>query len=773
MIAFFKRIALCCAVSLAISIGLVPAITAHAATAPSVPADLQVGGTYTTTPVLSGVVQDPNDGVVTGKFFLSDSSGNPIGGSPTAVGGVLSGEAVTYRVPDNVLSNGSTYHWYMQACDDQGNCSGATSTQSFTVNTAAAPPSVSGTSTVTIAGSSIADADAIIDPGACSGADCQISSDAKLKIGSDGTDNWVSSIKLDLSSIPADSRITSATLKLTQANCLTTPCPTGGWAGALDIRPADADVAAQSTGPQLASAADQSNVVSAPGNQGSYDITSAVQAWLEGGMPNDGLILEPDVQDGTGGYYNSTRAAAATSSLPQVVITYAPPAAPGTPTSLTVTPGDDGALVTWGDPADQGDAGGVTSYTAYAYIRQLPNVHLSVQQVSGHSAILTGLSNGSIYFIGVTASNADGTGPAAFGSVIPAAVTGSATYVQAVQQFLDARDTLRDGQQGTVAAAEATSSQAAMFSNQLTAESSTDLAINSATLAEGATINSDINSLSNTLVVSAGSASVQVYTTDDNTFNCVTGAGTSNAVTEPCEEYGRYVFTFSAGASPRLTGYADADATTEPLTENTDVTAASTVLNDNPGTPPLPAGTTLPAAQTLTYTAPANTVENAPATIVNRQGTANWAKANLHSSHNGYRDDCTDFVSRAMHFGGGDPENYGPTWPFDHKNDHYWAKNWLAGTYSWGGAYHLADHLFLNGSYFRHYISSGQTGEAIFANWSGGGFNGISHAAVLWRVASNGFLMVIQHTNDRFEPLSYWFHANPHASVWIAIPNQR
>ena len=760
---------LCCAISIRIATALSSVAPASAATAPPVPVDLQTAGTYTTTPVLSGVVQDANDGMVEGEIFLLDASGNPIGGSPTAIGGTLSGGAITYRVPDGVLSNGTTYRWYMKACDDQSNCSGQTPTQTFTINTAAAPPAVAGTSTATISGSAITNADAIVDPGACSGADCLVNSDSQLKVGSDGTHDWISSIKLDLSSIPADSRITSATLILTQTGCLNTPCPTGGWSESLDMRMADADVAAQLTGPQLAAAADQGAYLSVPGNQGSYDITSAVTAWFGGDVPNDGIILQPHVSDGTGGSYDSTRASVASSSLPQVVIKYAPPAPPSAPTSVTVTTGDGGVFVSWGDPAVQGDAGGITSYTVTAFNRFNQPVGIAI--ADGNSTVLDNLSNLTPIDIKVTATNAAGTGPAVTSGVIdPAAVAGSASYVQAVQQFLDARDTLRDGQNGTVAAAEATSSQAAMFGAQLAGEGPTDLAINSATQAEGATVNSDVNALSNALVVAAGT-SVRVYVTDDNTFNCVTGAGTANAVTEPCEEYHHYLFTFSAGASPALIGYADADAASQPLTEATDTNASSTTLNDNPDTQ-LPTGVTLPAAQALTYTAPENTVENAPASIVDRQGTANWAKTKLHSSgHNGYSDDCTDFVSRAMHFGGGDPENYGWNWPLDHKDDHRWAKNWVAATYSWGGAYHLADHLWLNGSYYRKYLSSAQTGEVIFADWNGSSFNRISHAGIIWRVASNGFLMVLQHTNDRFEPLSFWFHANPHASVWVAIPN--
>ena len=49
--------------------------------------------------------------------------------------------------------------------------------------------------------------------------------------------------------------------------------------------------------------------------------------------------------------------------------------------------------------------------------------------------------------------------------------------------------------------------------------------------------------------------------------------------------------------------------------------------------------------------------ESLPPNKFNAAGAAAWARANVKSSDNpyGYGDDCTDFVSRAMHFGGGMP----------------------------------------------------------------------------------------------------------------------
>jgi hypothetical protein len=204
-----------------------------------------------TTPALSGIVQDSTGDDVTGEIFLFDSSGNPIGGSPTATGDVDSGEAVTWDVTAGTLTNGDTYQWYMEACD-QGVCSAPSPTQTFTVDTgdASAPPTA--TAGVTISGSSVTGTDAISDSGACSGSACPTAGNGTLNAGFDGTNNWASSLKLDLSSIPAGSMIVGATLQLTESGCLTgTSCAST----AIDIYQPDSNVAAATTGPELAAAA--------------------------------------------------------------------------------------------------------------------------------------------------------------------------------------------------------------------------------------------------------------------------------------------------------------------------------------------------------------------------------------------------------------------------------------------------------------------------------------------------------------------------------------
>ena len=76
-------------------------------------------------------------------------------------------------------------------------------------------------------------------------------------------------------------------------------------------------------------------LASGPGNQGSYDVTAAVQSWLARGTPNDGLVLEADgnATVTSGASYDSPQAS---SSAPALTVAYQDPTVPGAPTNVVV-----------------------------------------------------------------------------------------------------------------------------------------------------------------------------------------------------------------------------------------------------------------------------------------------------------------------------------------------------------------------------------------------------------------------------------------------------
>lgn len=749
---------------------------------PAVPASLQTTGTDTTTPTLSAVVQSASGGEVTGNIYLTDSAGNAIGGAPTATGTVSSGDRVVYTVPAGVLADDGTYHWEMTACQGAV-CSAASAAQTFTIQAAATGPPPGAVST-TITGSAITGSDAVISPGACSGADCATVTDGLLKIGNDGANPWRSALKADLSSIPAGSQIVRASLDLTEAGCLN-GCPGGGT---LTVYPADSDATAQSTGPSLAAAADSAMLGSGPLSPVNIDITGAVTAWFSGEEPNDGLILrmadESVATPGVGYYSPSSGAVAA--DLPSVVVTYLPPTVPDAPAGLTVSAGDGGVSAFWTAPGNEGDAAGITSYTLSA-VDGAGTTVASVTTADTH-AILTGLTDGTAYSVDVTAANDIGSGQAATVTATPVAVTGSpAQYIQAVQQFLSAQDGLENGSYQTASDAAAGASDGPMFAAQLQAEAGNDTGMLAGLASQGLVQTGDATTLSDTLVVPSGT-SVLVDTTDDHTYDTVAGQGSASPVSTPGEDVTDYQFTFSIGTTPQLTGYVDADQLSGDAAGAASANAVSTSLAEPAG--PWPANLPDPAA-TVTTDASGNIAtgsEIAPASVYT-SGILQYARTDWNTGGwPGFPgEDCADFASRALYVGGhlpmrepwydaisaqagrADPAAWWYSKPVDRGPLHY------GPSYSWGAAPKLARFLSNKSNYFFTNLGNVTAGDLLFVNWDGaGGFNGIDHVGIVTEVTHYGGktqIYITQHTGNHYnESLTRWLDTDNNGN-YDGIPN--
>jgi Putative amidase domain len=173
----------------------------------------------------------------------------------------------------------------------------------------------------------------------------------------------------------------------------------------------------------------------------------------------------------------------------------------------------------------------------------------------------------------------------------------------------------------------------------------------------------------------------------------------------------------------------------------------------------------------------------------NAAGAAAWARANAMSSANpyGFGDDCTDFVSRAMHLGGGMLEQIVQgVLPWNHTDDHNWYEyqlfgRWI-GTYSWGAAPHLANFLRITGRSQQVSLQAAGPGDLIFVNWGSHGRDlpagqtemsgpgGIDHVGmVVGNPGSRGGydIQIAQHSPGRIEKLSDWTRPNPNLHFWI------
>ena len=192
--------------------------------------------------------------------------------------------------------------------------------------------------------------------------------------------------------------------------------------------------------------------------------------------------------------------------------------------------------------------------------------------------------------------------------------------------------------------------------------------------------------------------------------------------------------------------------------------------------------------------APGSQLLQPPSNKFDAAGAAAWARANATRNSNpyGYSNDCTDFVSRAMHLGGGMPERDGQGGPFplNHTDDRDWYMRRLGvgpvgkwvGTYSWGDSLHLRAFLTNAGLPRQVSLQAARPGDVIFVNWGKGGRDlphgqtdttspgGISHDGMI--VGNPGSrrgydVLIAQHTNNTIERLSDWRKPNPHLHFWI------
>ncbi|WP_159030107.1 DNRLRE domain-containing protein [Kitasatospora albolonga] len=736
----------------------------------NVPGALQEGAQDTPTPVLSGVVTSGNRGAyLHGEFALYDATGTPLPGVQLPPSFQESGQRVATLIPEGTLVPGRAYQWAMRACGDTA-CSGWTPKRTFTAKAAVVRPAPP-VRTVDISGAALRDATAPVGPADCGTGPCAAVEDGTLRVGTPGGTAWRSWFKANLSAVPAGARITDARLRLHRADCAT------GTAECTEPAATVHDLAEAwdptHSGQALAAAADEEPLLAddeLPTALGDLNLGALVADWLPE-ADNHGLSLQlgDERTAGPGVVYHSSRAADK-ALRPVLTVSYVPSGAPGAPENVKAVPADGGLLATWNPPADPGAATDALTYTVAVH---RGGTEVARTTTGDTRAVFGGLTNGADHTVTVTADSPHGTSKAAVPATAkPVAVAGQERYAQAVRDYFAARAGVLKGTYTTVEQATASSPHGAMF-RELIAQQLPELngrreayARHERRFTEITTAFDDVLTgpgPDNTVVVRATVSESSVLTHTDGTQEPEEG-----------ELPGRFVFADGAlrieandtavEVTLPTTGDVVRDASVAPPAEErvedlAEGEEALPIVLDSDGMlaeEPVP-GTTAMRLAAVVAAAPS------------ASGTANWAKRNANIKYD-YENDCANFVSKALHYGGKMKQRKG-----GRKNQARWFRNNLSflrlDSYTWAAAANLRQHLknYRGGREISRYDA--RPGDVIFGFYRTS--KAWNHTGVI-TAAKGGKINITQHGRSHHTTLNQWFKNNKNLSaISIIRPGKR
>ncbi|MFC9035323.1 amidase domain-containing protein [Streptomyces arboris] len=631
------------------------------------PQALEQGATDTLTPLLSGVVTSPAQERIRAEFTLRDENGKDRSTIQIPDAWVDSGLRAATQVPEGALRSDTPYLWAMRACTDAG-CSAWSYEQELTARAGSGPkPPV--TKTLSLSGDTLADATAAARETTPAVKNAQLTLDADHAI-------WLAP---DLTKVPAGARITKAKLELT---------PVRGAERPVEIYELLEPWTAPHTGEDLSGLIDEAPFADAA-RLADQDLAPVVQSWLEQDSA-EGLTLQLPKGSKDSVVYHSGLAKDA-AQRPQLVIDYVPAAAPGRPQDVRTTPGHGGLLATWNPPQDNGSAGEGLEYTIA--VQKENGTEAARLTTTAPYAVISGLTDRSAYRVSVQARTAHGTSPAATSEPVnTASVPGGATvYREIVQQYLNARAGLLTDRYPTATAALAASPRGASFADLLNAQAPGLLESRDLLARHGRSYSDATAQLSDVLtgVDADGAVFLRASITESASLNL-------DETSEADEGQQEQRFTFSSnGGAPILHLEADAPAAETVLTEapsawiGLDVAPPQELDADQVPDEPIdlgPDGFPVDEAR-----GPAPVALRAAA--VADSGTAKWASKNIGTKWE-YQQDCTNFVSKALYYGGKMKTRSG-----GRKHDRaWWQQYYLFGSiknksYTWSGTENFRRHM--------------------------------------------------------------------------------
>ncbi|MEV5842749.1 DNRLRE domain-containing protein [Streptomyces sp. NPDC051985] len=448
--------------------------------------------------------------------------------------------------------------------------------------------------------------------------------------------------------------------------------------------------------------------------------------------------------------------------------------APTAVTGLTARAGANGALVTWAPSDFTGEEDDEVTYTVVA---RLGSTTSATTTTNGTSAVLTGLTNGSAYTFTVTPADDYGTGPATTSSsVTPVAVTGgTAAYRTVLEEYLAAQNALITGDQVDAESAAGASDSGDSFATVLDAEQATPLTERAGVTGDEMDTEEPASTLTDVLAMPGTTGStVDLRATATTTATYVSGIDGETPDATDDSGVTTDIYTFTAGTAPVLTGHTTAAAGEATVGAGAEALADfgnsldTGTLDDTDEASAFDGDSTNTSdtATTVSYDAQQASVS------MSYGGIASWAVAHAKQDPM-YSSDCTNFVSRALHLGGGMKKKYDSYAYLNEDDLDYWwrYKGKLYGynqSRTWINAAALKNFIYHYALWKTHSTSSAQLGDVIFYDWDPSAKDGIEHSSVISRIDANGKIFVAQHSHPyAYRPLATQKKLVPAMKIWI------
>ncbi|MFD9336309.1 amidase domain-containing protein [Streptomyces sp. NPDC060028] len=582
------------------------------------------------------------------------------------------------------------------------------------------------TQSLVITGAALTGVSAATD---CDVPNCVTAANGLLQIGTADGHMWATHLKADLAALPKGARVTSAKLSLNRSDC-TTQCV----AQKPDVYELSTPWTSAQSGKDLLTAAGNEKYTSDTA-LADIDFGALVQSWTDRGG-NEGVVLTVPAAAAGAAYLSG--AAADVAQRPKLTIEYLPPTAPGAVGDLVPTAGDTGLLAAWNAPLDVGVIGDIT-YEAKA--EKSDGTVVGTWKGAAQRAVFSGLDNALSYRVAVTAMNGVGSGPVTRSALVQGtSLAGGATrYQDYVQAYLSARNKVVTGVSPTTADAAAESPYGAVFGGVLDVQEAALVGGREALGTQGQSYVGASSALTDATVANDATGHVLVRTTVIQTVTL-----RIDGIDQVSEDRRSKRFVFNvAGGTAKLESESDDSEAGQTLSSTVAAgTQVAAVVADNASVPG-GASNTLALGEDGFPVAAAPVAGAVTASSVNGSGTGSWAYNNTDVPREYGSNDCTNFVSKALYYGGGMKMRTGLWW-----SSSVWWRNTAWYSYkknsnTWSGANNLFTHLFnyrQPGYVNRTYNL--RPGDILFFKWKQDSV--YNHAAVVTGV-NQGVVRIAQH----------------------------